>query len=94
MDALCVIAQLAGIDWLHVGTPRPDEVLDKKHLVDKQKSINPNFKPIFTITTPEILKYLLPVFGDDAIYLGCGYYRDKDGNNDWDRVKTWCDSFQ
>ena len=94
MDALCVIAQLAGIDWLHIGTPRPQEVMDRKRLVEKQKIINPNFKPIFTIVTPEVIEYLLPIFGDDAIYLGCGYYRNEDGNLEWDRVKSWCNSFK
>ena len=52
------------------------------------------FKPIFTITTPQVLDYLLPVFGDDAIYLSCGYYRDQDGSIDWDKVRSWCDSFK
>lgn len=94
MDALCVIAQLAGIDWLHIGAPRPNEVAERLRLVGKQKSINPNFKPIFTIVTPPVLEYLLPAFGNDAIYLGCGYYRDEDGSINWNNVKTWCDSFK
>ncbi len=94
MDALCVIAQLAGIDWLHIGAPRPNEVAERLRMVDKQKAINPNFKPIFTIVTPQVLDYLLPAFGNDAVYLGCGYYRDDDGSVNWSKVKTWCDSFK
>lgn len=94
MDALCKIAQLAGIDWLHIGAPRPNEVAERLRLVEKQKAINPNFKPIFTTVTPQVLKYLLPAFGNDAIYLGCGYYRDEDGCINWNNVKTWCDSFK
>lgn len=94
MDALCVIAQLAGIDWLHIGTPRPQELMERKYLVEKLKIINPNFKPIFSIVTPQVSEYLLPIFGIDAVYLGCGYYRDEDGNINWEKVRTWCDSFK
>lgn len=94
MDALLTIAQLSGVDLLHIGTPLPHELDEKKLLVEKHKALNPNFKPIFTITTPQIIDYLLPVFGDDAIYLSCGYYRDKDGEIDWNRVKKWCNLFK
>lgn len=87
MDALCTLAQLAGIDFLHVGTPVSEDILDCKCLVNRQKMYNSRFRPVFTKTTPDVLKELLPTFGSNAIYLACGYFRNQMGEIDWTQVK-------
>ena len=92
MEALCTLAQLAGIDFLHIGTPTPKDIFNCEHLVNKQKKYNSRFKPIFTKTTPSILQELFSTFGSDAIYLACGYFRNQKGEIEWEKVKELRDS--
>ena len=57
--------------------------------VEELKTQFPHFLPIFTKTTPESLTMLKQSFGYDAIYMGCGYFRDAHSNIDWDLMKQW-----
>lgn len=95
MDSICTLAQMSGIELLHVGTPKYDIIEMNKciRLIKEQKTLNKNFKPIFTKTTPEITHNIYPVFGNDGIYMACGYFRDNHGILDWEKVKEWCNIF-
>lgn len=89
MTAVNTIAIAGGIDYLHVGTPLQSQMSTRKKEVEDLKEKFPFFMPIFTKTTPETLSMLTLNFGYDAIYMGCGYFRDSDSNIDWDSIKRW-----
>lgn len=89
MTAVNTIAIVGGIDFLHVGTPLESQMGTRKKEVEELKTQFPHFLPIFTKTTPESLTMLKQSFGYDAIYMGCGYFRDAHSNIDWDLMKQW-----
>ena len=90
MDALSILLTLAGIDFLHIGTPvTKDEIDNRYEIMNANKSINKHFKPIFTKTTPEVNEEIIKTLKTNPIYLGCGYYRDENGKIDWGKVDIW-----
>ncbi|MDR2407140.1 MAG: ribulose 1,5-bisphosphate carboxylase [Bacteroidales bacterium] len=93
MQVLAVLSILSGINYLHIGTPTNKELEAKKDLVNNLWAINPDFLPIFTKTTPEIIENLLPVFCDKSIYMACGYFRNKKGEIIEKNVKEWNNIF-
>lgn len=95
MQAVCVLGLLSGIDLMHIGTPQTPSLLQEQYdLVSRLRNLKPDFMPIFTKTTPELIKELLPVFGNRAIYMACGYFRDNEGDINWNQVKEWCGIFK
>jgi len=94
MQALSILAILSGIDMLHIGTPTAGNLQESFELVKELRSLKANFLPIFTKTTPEVIKALIPTFEDKAIYMACGYFRNNEGHIDWNRVHKWCDCFK
>ncbi|GHT69785.1 hypothetical protein AGMMS50239_37150 [Bacteroidia bacterium] len=89
MQVLGVLALLAGIDYLHVGTPTGKEIDEKNNMLKKLQIISPDFYPIFTKTTPEIIKCLLPVFDSKSIYMACGYFRNQNGEIIERNIDEW-----
>lgn len=94
MQALSILALLSGIDMLHIGTPTVSVLQEKSEMVTELKALKASFLPIFTKTTPEVINALLPIFEDKAIYMACGYFRNKEGYIDWNSVRKWCDCFK
>ena len=93
MEAIGILAVLAGIDFLHVGTPKNEkEAKDKLQLVSKLQTIKPQFIPVFTKTTPEILQEILSQFNGTTVSMACGYFRNDEGLIDWDKVQKWIKS--
>ena len=93
MQAVSLLALLAGIDLLHIGTPTITTIKDKEILYNELINLKPNFLPIFTKTTPEILNNLIPIFKNEAIYMSCGYFRNRTGELDKERINIWKESF-
>lgn len=90
MIALGKIASLAGISYLHIGVPKNlTECRNKQKLIENLKTNNRNILPIFTKTTPEVLGHLLETFGNNAIYMGCGFFYQPNGQINWNRVREW-----
>jgi hypothetical protein len=88
MNALGVLAVLAGVDYLHIGTEL-DITIKKKQLsfISKAIGINPNFIPIFSKLTPELSRDIVDYFGKNSIHLMCGYIRDqKTGKISWEKL--------
>jgi hypothetical protein len=91
MRALSALAVQAGIDFLHIGTPRGEpELNESSKLTAELISFSSNFKAVFTKTTPEIIPPLVEHFKGNAVIMGCGYFRANDGVSiDPARVKEW-----
>ena len=89
--ALGTLAMIAGIDFLHIGTPISNsDIRDKIYLVSHLRQINSSFIPVFTKTTPNLLPQLIRSFGKTAVFMACGYFRNEEGKAiDWARVKEW-----
>lgn len=94
MQALSVMALLSGIDMMHIGTPTASVLHERSEMVAELGSLKADFLPIFTKTTPEVIDALLPAFEYKAIYMACGYLRNKEGNIDWNSVYEWCNYFK
>lgn len=94
MQALSVLAVLSGIDMLHIGTPTASVLQEKSEMVTELRALKASFLPIFTKTTPEVIQALLPAFEDKAIYMACGFFRNKEGYIDWNCVRKWCNCFK
>jgi hypothetical protein len=94
MQVLSMLAVLAGIDYLHIGTPVGENILEKSILVKQSTKIKPDFMPIFTKTTPDVIESLLPVFGNRSIYMACGYFRNKNGQILKENISEWNKSFE
>lgn len=94
MNALGSLALLAGIDFLHIGTPNNEnDILDRMYMVSKLRQIHPTFIPVLTKTTPALLPQLIKSFGNTSVYMACGYFRKSDGITiDWIKVEEWVSS--
>jgi len=90
MKALGTLAVLAGVDFLHIGTPtnRKDSK-DRLQLVSCLRTIKPQFVPVFTKTTPEILAEIVSLFDGTTVSMACGYFRDDRGTINWEKVQGW-----
>lgn len=90
MRALSKIVTLAGIDYLHIGTPTNKKDLDEKlELILSVKKTKKSFLPIFSKITPELIQYLVNAFGENIILMTCGYIRNNNGTDiDWEKTKN------
>lgn len=90
MDALSILAALSGLTFLHVGSPiATQELQEKVRMVNGLSIINPNIYPVFTKLTPQLYKDVLAQFNNRAIYLACGYFYNKTGEIDWNKVSDF-----
>ena len=94
MEVLGTLAVLAGIDFLHIGTPNNDKDAENSlQLVSRLRNMRPQFAPVFTKTTPEILRGMAGMFDGTTVFMACGYFRDEQTTAiDWEKVKTWASS--
>ena len=90
MKALSKIVTLAGIDYLHIGTPTNKKKLEEKlELILSVRKTKRNFLPIFSKITPELIPYLVNAFGENIILMTCGYIRNsKSTDIDWEKTKN------
>jgi hypothetical protein len=93
MQAIATLALLAGIDYLHIGTPTNKGIGEKEILIKELQKIKSDFLPIFTKTTPEVIDSLLPVCGENAIYMACGYFRNNKGEIIKNNIEKWSKNF-
>lgn len=93
MQAIGVLGILAGLDFMHVGTPTSINLEEKKKNIKSLQGIHPGLMPVFTKTTPELLDVLIPTFQQSAIYLTCGYLRDSDANLIEQNIINWTKKF-
>jgi ribulose 1,5-bisphosphate carboxylase large subunit-like protein len=90
MKALGTLSVLSGIDFLHIGTPaNKREARNKLQLASQLLTIKPQFIPVFTKTTPDILPELVNLFDSTAVFMACGYFRDGRGMISWENVLEW-----
>ena len=90
MKALGTLAVLAGIDFLHIGTPiNREDTQNKLELVSYLRTVKPQFVPVFTKTTPEILLEIMNLFDGKTAPMGCGYFRKDRGTINWENVMEW-----
>ena len=90
MKALGTLAVLAGVDFLHIGTPNNSiDVKDRLQLVSCLRAIKPQFVPVFTKTTPEVIREIVHLFNETTIFMACGYFRDHKGTINWGNVQEW-----
>lgn len=93
MQAIGVLGILAGLDFMHVGTPTSINLEEKKKTIKSLQDIHHGFMPVFTKTTPELLDLLIPTFQQSAIYLTCGYLRDSNANIIEQNIINWTKKF-
>jgi len=90
IKALAQMAVVAGIDFLHIGTPQSRNEFNLKSELIKVLNKNRKIKAVFTKTTPETIGDLVNVFKGSAIYMACGSLRGMDGMSiDWLKVDEW-----
>lgn len=91
LEALGTLAALAGINFVHVGTPVNARSMDEKaQAVSAMRRIDQGLLPVFTKTTPEIVPGLIRALEGHAVLMACGYFRDSSGRGiDWQRVQDW-----
>ena len=75
VEAVTQLAVLSGIDLIHIGTTiKNEELLKQKQLIEDMCFLNPNFFPIFSKTTAEIIPKLVSILGPKLILMACGYF--------------------
>ncbi len=91
MRALAVIAVVAGIDFLHIGTPvKNEEIQNSSRIISNARGLNPNFRAIFSKTSPEVMRPLIRKFGSSSVIMACGYFRHNyRADLDFMRVEKW-----
>lgn len=90
MNALSILAVLSGLTFLHIGSPTTTlEIQEKIRLVNSLSILNPNFYPVFTKLTPHLFRDILVQFKNRAVYLACGYFYNKSGEIDWNKVNDF-----
>ena len=96
MNALGKLAILAGVDYLHIGTKLNDiEIENQLKFVQEAKSINHNFLPIFSKLSSSTSQKILSKFGNQAIHLFCGSFRDSNnGDFSWSNVNDTFNKLQ
>jgi len=84
------LSLMAGISYLHIGTPiSVAEALEKNILCNELFLIKPDFIPIFTKTSPEIIKLIEKYIVGKKILMACGYFRNGEGKIDYAKIKNW-----
>lgn len=75
--AFSKIATLAGVDFLHVGTPLSiDQIREKLFLVNEMRELNPNVQAVFSKLSPGIFSLLAQYDQSNSINMICGYLRE------------------
>lgn len=88
--AFSQLSLLAGISYLHVGTPSSvQEAIKKNELCQDLKNVTGAFMPIFSKTSPEIIRMIREEIKPPMILLACGYFRNADGTLNWQKVEHW-----
>ncbi len=89
VEAFSKIAALAGVDFVHVGTPlTTDQARAKLFLVNEMKRINPNVQAVFSKLSPETYSLLARHDQSNLINMICDYLREPDADHIlWKRLK-------
>jgi len=75
--AFSKIATLAGVDFIHIGTPlTADQAQGKLFLINEMKRINPNVQAVFSKLSPETFNLLAQHDQSNSINMICGYLRE------------------
>lgn len=89
MKAMALLATYSGMNMLHIGTPlfyTNNNIKDCINIIEAIKKINSEVMPIFTKTSPQIIRSLIRSFGKKIIIMACGSIRTN-GYLDWKKVK-------
>jgi len=91
MQAFGILALLAGIGYLHIGTPaNEEEFRERLQLIAEFKSVKPDFVPVFTKTTEDSIPVLVDQFDTLPVYMACGGFREPElGRIEWEKVDRW-----
>jgi len=87
--AFSKIATLAGVDFVHIGTPlTADQAQVKLFLINEMKRINPNVQAVFSKLSPETFKLIVQRDQSNSINMICGYLREQNTDRvNWDTIK-------
>jgi hypothetical protein len=91
--AFSQLCLLAGISFLHIGTPCSQAEAIKKNLMCHELNRDyPGFTPVFTKTSPEIVSLIqLHDIHHQKIIMACGNLRDETGRIDERKVAAWAE---
>ncbi|MCK9332804.1 MAG: RuBisCO large subunit C-terminal-like domain-containing protein [Candidatus Cloacimonetes bacterium] len=87
--AFSKIATLAGVDFVHIGTPlTADQAQVKLFLINEMKRINPNVQAVFSKLSPETFRLIAQHDQSNSINMICGYLREQNTDRvNWDTIK-------
>ena len=90
--AFSQLCLLAGITYLHVGTPWSQAgAIEKNQLCNELTRDYPAFIPVFTKTSPEIVSLIKNNVHHQKVMMACGYLRDEMGRIDDRKVASWAE---
>lgn len=89
LRAFSKIATLAGVDFVHIGTPlTADQAQVKLFLINEMKRINPNVQAVFSKLSPETFNFIAQHDQSNSMNMICGYLREHcSGLVSWKRIE-------
>jgi hypothetical protein len=93
MRSMACLAAYGGISAIHIGTPfvsARNAVEESVCILQAVQKVNPRATPIFSDVSPEIVSYLVKVFGRNIINMAVGSTRTN-GLLDWQKTRELID---
>lgn len=82
IKAFSKIATLAGVNFVHIGTPlTTDQTQRKFDLINEMKRLNPNVQAVFSKLSPDTYSLLAQHDQSNSIHMICGYLREQNAGD-------------
>lgn len=95
VQALSQLATSAGIDFIHIGTPKNNSFYNEKQEIIESINKIRQAKVVFTKTTEKTIGDLVSHFSDRAVYMACGSLQNDDGISiNYSKAHNWVEKAQ